>query len=280
MSRGKPALSPDPSRLIHHRHFRSEHLENERQVSVYLPPDYHLHRETRYPVVYLHDGQNVFEQHTSAFGIAWDAAVTADRLTEQHRLEPVIQVAVHNTPDRLLEYAPFPDPNVNVNEGRNHAYGQFLLDEVKPFIDLHYRTLSDRDHTAIVGSSMGALSTLSLAWKRHRDFSMCGILSPSLWWARNRILRELETVESYPWLQTMKFWLDMGNKEGGARAVVPPALQRTRRLVELFDQAGLLPGVDYYYWEVAGGEHNEAHWAARYDKVLLFFFGKHSYEKV
>lgn len=272
-----PVSIESTSRLIYHTSFRSEHLANERNITVYLPANYEEDAQRRYPVVYLHDGQNVFEAHTSAFGIAWDAARTADRLIEQGRMEPVIQVAINNTLDRLFEYAPFADPNVNVNEGRNAAYGQFLFDEVKPFVDRLYRTKSDREHTAIVGSSMGGLSTLSLAWKRHREFSLCGILSPSLWWARNRILRDLENAENTDWLRSMRFWLDMGNKEGGARAVVPPALQRTRRLVELFDSVGLLPGQDYYYWEVAGGEHNEAHWAARYDKVLLFFFGKHAY---
>lgn len=266
----------ETGQVIHHTSFRSAHLGNERQVIVYLPPDYEVSPDRRYPVVYLHDGQNVFEAHTAAFGIAWDAAKTADKLINQGRLEPIIQVAVANTPDRLFEYAPFPDPNVNVNQARNAAYGQFLFDEVKPFIDRLYRTKPDRQHTAIVGSSMGGLSTLALAWKRHTEFHLCGVMSPSLWWARNRILRELEIAESIEWLRTMKFWVDMGNKEGGARAVVPPALQRTRRLIELFDSAGLLPGHDYYYWEVAGGEHNEAHWAARYDKLLLFFFGKHS----
>ncbi|HQR41087.1 MAG TPA: alpha/beta hydrolase-fold protein [Gemmatales bacterium] len=272
-----PDVFVPTGRLLHHASFRSGHLENDRQVTVYLPAEYEEQPSRRYPVVYLHDGQNVFEAHTSAFGIAWDAATTADRLIHQGRMQPIIQVAIHNTPERLFEYAPFPDPNVNVNEGRNHLYGQFLFDEVKPFVDRLYRTQSGRESTAIVGSSMGGLSTLSLAWKRHKLFSMAGILSPSLWWARNRILRELENAESIEWMRSMRFWLDMGNKEGGARAVVPPALQRTRRLVEIFDQTGLLPGSDYYYWEVAGGEHNEAHWAARYDKVLLFFFGKHHY---
>ncbi|HMP15647.1 MAG TPA: alpha/beta hydrolase-fold protein [Gemmatales bacterium] len=269
---------PSPSRLIHHTSFRSAHLENERQITIYLPPGYEENSTYRYPVIYLHDGQNVFEAHTSAFGIAWDAARTADKLQAAGRLEPVIQVAIYNTPERLFEYAPFADPNVNVNEGRNHAYGEFLFDEVKPFVDRLYRTRPEREHTAIVGSSMGGLSTLGLAWKRHAHFSMAGILSPSLWWSRNRILRELESAESLAWMRTMRFWLDMGNKEGGARAVVPPALQRTRRLVELFDREGLLPGKDYYYWEVAGGEHNETHWAARYDQVLLFFFGKRNYQ--
>lgn len=268
------ATAPASGQILHHPGFRSEHLGNARTVTVYLPPGYDDHPQQRYPVLYLHDGQNVFDAGEASFGVAWDAAATADRLIGLGRMTPVIQVAVANTSERLSEYAPFPDPTVNISEGRNGAYALFLFDELKPFIDRMYRTRPGRDSTAIVGSSMGGLSTLALAWKHHRFFGLAGVLSPSLWWGRNRILRELETADQ-SWLRMMRFWVDMGNKEGGARAVVPPALQRTRRLVELFDHAGLLPGRDYYYWEVAGGEHNEASWAARYDKVLLYFFGKH-----
>lgn len=267
-----------PGQILHHPEFRSGHLGNLRTVTVYLPPGYDEKPKQRYPVIYLHDGQNVFDAAQASFGVAWGAAATADRLIARGRLEPIIQVAVANTPDRLAEYAPFPDPSVNIPQGRNALYGLFLFDEVKPFIDRMYRTQPARESTAVVGSSMGGLSTLALAWKLHQRFALAGILSPSLWWARNRILRELEADDS-AWLRTMRFWVDMGNKEGGARAAIPPALQRTRRLVELFDQAGLLPGRDYYYWEVAGGEHNEASWAARYDKVLLYFFGKHNYSE-
>jgi predicted alpha/beta superfamily hydrolase len=260
--------------LVYHPSFRSEHLDNERTLSVYLPPGYDDRPSQRYPVVYLHDGQNIFDARSAAYGISWDAAKTADRLISQCRLEPVIQVAVAHTKERLSEYAPFPDASANVGEGRIQHYAQFLFEEVKPFVDRTYRTISGREDTAVVGSSMGGLATLALAWRFPHFFRCAGVLSPALWWSRSRILRELE-AEEQPWMRTMRIWLDMGNKETGAKVSVPPALQRTRRLVQLFDQAGLLPGRDYYYWEVAGGEHNEASWAARYDKVLLFFFGKH-----
>ncbi|MFT3882891.1 MAG: alpha/beta hydrolase-fold protein [Gemmatales bacterium] len=214
-------LSHEQGQVVHHTNFRSSYLENERQVIVYLPPGYEKQTGRRYPVIYLHDGQNVFEAQTAAFGIAWDAARTADKLIDQGRLQPVIQVAIANTPERLLEYAPFPDPNVNVNQARNALYGHFLFEEVKPFIDRMYRTRPERLHTAIIGSSMGGLSTLALAWKRPAAFGMAGILSPSLWWSRNRILRELENAESIDWMRTMRFWLDMGNKEGGAERLSP-----------------------------------------------------------
>jgi hypothetical protein len=75
-------------------------------------------------------------------------------------------------------------------------------------------------------------------------------------------------------MKRMRFWLDMGTREGSRRGHLTPAIRRTRELVECFDRAGLVPGRDYYYWEVAGGEHNEAHWAVRFDKILLYFFGR------
>jgi predicted alpha/beta superfamily hydrolase len=270
-------MSQDPvphGRLVHHPAFASRHLGNERLITVYLPPGYDAALDATYPVVYLHDGQNVFETDKAAFGISWDAAATADRLILQGRLTPLLQVAIANTPDRLPEYAPFPDSTIHIPESRLARYAQFWLEELKPFMERTYRCRKGREQVGMVGSSMGALATLALAWKHHDVFRYAGILSPSLWWARNRLLRELETTDT-TWLRSMKFWLDMGNKEGGARAVVPAALQRTRRLVDLFDRTGLLPGVDYYYSEIAGGEHNEAHWASRYDKVLLYFFGRH-----
>jgi predicted alpha/beta superfamily hydrolase len=267
-----------PGQIIHHPAFRSEHLENERSIYVYLPPGYDDVPDRRFPVVYLHDGQNVFHDQDSSFGVAWNAAGTADRLIHRGRIDPVIQVGIANTRDRLSEYAPFPDTTVNVAEGRIERYAQFLMEEIKPFIDRTYRTQPHREQTAVIGSSMGGFATLSLAWKHPQFFRFAGILSPSLWWARSRILRELEAAPQ-PWMRTMRFWIDMGNRESSAKTALPPALQRVRRLVQILDQEGLLPGTDYYYWEIAGGEHNESHWAARYDKVLLYFFGKHPGEE-
>jgi predicted alpha/beta superfamily hydrolase len=147
-----------------------------------------------------------------------------------------------------------------------------VLEEVKPFIDATYRTKPDRAHTAVAGSSMGGLVSLTMARSYSQTFALCGAVSPSLWWSGERILDEI-AADDHAWMKRMRFWVDMGTKEGG-RGHVPAAILRTRRLIDVFDAAGLAPGRDYYYCEVAGGEHNEAAWAKRFDKMLLYFFAR------
>ncbi len=253
-----------------HEGFNSKLLGNVRTITVHLPPGYFASPAQRYPVLYLHDGQNLFDPGRSAFGMVWQAGATADRLVRAGRIRPAIMVGIDNTPERLDEYAHWPDVRHKAG-GRGGLYARFVFEELKPFIDRQYRTRGDRSHTGIAGSSMGGLVSLTMATEHHRRFAMCGVLSPSLWWARARALDELEG--GAPWMRTMRFWLCMGTREGQRRGHVTPHLERTRALVERFDAAGLLPGRDYCYWEVAGGEHNEEAWASRFDKVLLYFFG-------
>ena len=240
-------------------------------MTVYLPPGYDAEPRRRYPVLYLHDGQNLFDPARAAFGVAWDADATAERLIRARRIPPLLLVGIDNTPERLDEYAYYPDSHERTG-GRGRLYARFVLKEVKTFIDGHYRTLPDRRHTAVAGSSMGGLISLSMAHEHHERFSLCGAVSPSLWWGDGRVLGDYETDGG--WMRRMRFWLDMGTREGFGRGHVTPTIRRARQLVGGFDAAGLIPGRDYLYWEVAGGEHNEAAWAARFDKLLLYFFGR------
>ena len=250
--------------------FASAILQNERTLTVALPADYAERPARRYPVLYIHDGQNLFDPRHAAFGMAWHADATAARLAHQGRIEPVILVGIANTPARMDEYTYHFDPRQKAG-GNGANYARFVLDEVKPFIDQNYRTKPGREHTGVVGSSLGGLVSLSMARDHFTRFALCGILSPSLWSARGRLLDELG--QDAEWMKSMRFWVDMGTREGSRRGHVTPSIQNTRKLVERFDGAGLVPGREYYYWEVAGGEHNEIHWAARFDKMLLFFFG-------
>jgi predicted alpha/beta superfamily hydrolase len=257
--------------LRYHHDFPSRALGNRRTLAVYLPPGYGAGRR-RYPVLYLHDGQNLFDPAAAASGVAWDAHTTAERLIRARRIPPLILVGVHSTADRLDEYTPCPDPGEGAG-GRGGLYGRFLADEVKPFIDGRYRTRPGRGHTGVAGSSLGGLVSLTIA-REHRDrFGLCGLLSPSLWWCRARVLRDLERDPG--WLGGVRFWLDAGTREGGRGSGYPRGVTHTRRLVRQFDAAGLVRGRDYAYQEVAGGEHHEAAWAGRFDRVLLFFFGDH-----
>jgi predicted alpha/beta superfamily hydrolase len=260
----------EPGRRCVHEDFPSANLENTRTITVHLPPGYDHDASRRFPVLYLHDGQNVFDDDRAAFGVSWRAAQTADSLTCAGRMRPVILVGIDNTPARLDEYGLWRDESQNAG-GLGEQYGQFVVEEIKPYIDREYRTLPGRSDTAIAGSSMGGLVSLTMAWQHKETFSRCGVLSPSLWWAKARVLDELE--RQHVWMRKTRFWLCMGTKEGTGRGPVTMHLRRTRHLVSIFDRARLVPGRDYNYWEVAGGEHTEAAWAARFDKVLLYFYG-------
>ena len=206
--------------------------------------------------------------------MSWDADATAERLILARRIPPLLIVGIDNTPDREDEYAYHRDRREQAG-GRGSLYARFVLEEVKPFIDGRYRTRPERRHTAVIGSSMGGLISLSMAREHHKRFALCGVVSPSLWWADGRALQEIEDGDK-AWMRRMRFWLDMGTREGPGRGHVPASIRSTRRLVGCFDAAGLIPGRDYLYSEVAGGEHNEAAWAARFDKMLLYFFGRRS----
>lgn len=270
MSKKQQSGAAGPGERRTHEGFESRLLGNRRAVTVHLPPGYVRDPVRRYPVLYLHDGQNVFDDERAAFGKSWRAAETADRLARAGRIRPVILVGIDNTGARLDEYGLYPEPAHDAG-GRGEDYALFVLEELKPFIDRTYRTLPGRKDTGVCGSSMGGLVSLTMAWKHPRRIGLCGVLSPALWWARGRVLDELE--DDNAWMRRVRFWLCMGTREGNRRGHVSPHLARTRRLVDIFDSACLVPGRDYCYWEVAGGEHNEAAWAARFDKVLLYLFG-------
>jgi predicted alpha/beta superfamily hydrolase len=255
----------------YHSAFASKFLNNQRPLVVYLPPGYNVEKTRRYPVLYMHDGQNLFDPSTAAFGVAWDAGVTADRLIAAERLTPLLIVGIYNTPDRMDEYAVHYDA-VQGQGGKGRQYGRFVMEEVKPFVDSQYRTLPGRATTAVAGSSLGGLVSLTMARDHGDKFALCGALSPAIWWCKGKLLQELKVERA--WLKRMRFWIDMGTREGRRRGALTPLIQRARALVAHFHAAGLLPGRDYYYQEIAAGEHNEAAWAARFDKVLLYFFGQ------
>ena len=270
MSKRRASPPSGPGRLVQHEHFASGILHNRRTLTVYLPPGYDDPTDRRYPVLYLQDGQNLFDRQRAAYGVTWKADATAERLILAGRLPPLLLVGIDNTAERENEYSCRRDPREK-SGGGGDFYGRFLFEEVKPFIDREYRTAADRKHTGLAGSSLGGLIALELAKRHHDQFARCAALSPSLWWGRGGIHEDF--AKDPGWMRRMRFWVDMGTREGSRRGTVTPAVADARELVASFDAAGLLPGRDYCYTEVAGGEHNESAWADRFDKVLLFLFG-------
>jgi predicted alpha/beta superfamily hydrolase len=251
-----------------HTDFESRVLGNRRDVLVYLPPGYRRARTRRFPVMYLHDGQNVFDAATAFGGVEWGVDETVERLVIQKLMEPVIVVAVANAgEDRIHEYAPtrarLEAGKRKRSKGLLRQYGSFLINELKPFIDARYRTLTDAENTGLGGSSLGGLATMSLGlWFPH-VFRRLAVMSPSIWWDDEVLYKMVDNLDERA-RPPLKIWLDTGtHEEGWQRA---PVLRD--KLVEkgwrLYD--------DLHYYEDQGAGHTEAAWAYRIDAALRFLF--------
>ncbi len=245
-----------------HECFHSIHLEHDRTVIVYLPPGYEDDDVTRYPVLYMHDGQNVFDRATS-FGEEWQVDETAQAMITAGEIPPIIVVGIYNTGvHRIDEYAPTLRAD---NGGGGHAddYGLMLVTELKPFIDRTYRTLPSAANTAIGGSSLGGLLTMHLGLRFPTAFNRLAVLSPSVWWDDRVILREVEALDQR---LPLRIWLDAGTEEG------PNVIEDARALRDTLVAKGWTLGEDLSYFEAEGGGHNETSWGARVHDVLQFLF--------
>ncbi len=273
---GETKIAPSLTGNIHkHERFRSEILDNERTIIVYLPPGYDNEPDRRYPVFYMHDGQNIFDAATSFGGVEWQVDEAAERLIEAGKIEPIIVVGIYNNADRMSEYRPAFGDGFGTRDDLGSAYTRFVVQEVKPFIEQAYRADPAREKTGVGGSSLGGLISLYMA-REHADvFGRCAAVSPSLGWQDRQLLNELESLDT-GWMHGTRFWVDMGTEEGRAVPDRPTtlAVEHVRSLAALLEKAGLERGVQYAYLEVQGGRHNEAAWAGRIEPILLFLYGK------
>ena len=253
-----------------HRSFHSNILNNDRDVVVYLPPDYEAHKEKHYPVFYLHDGQNLFDGATSFIpGQEWRADEAAQSLIAVGKIEPLIIVGIYNTgKDRIDEYTPALDAKYKMG-GKADLYGRLLVEELKPFIDVHYRTLKDARHTGLGGSSLGGLVSLYLGLKYPQVFGRLAVVSPSVWFADHQILHYVEALAKKP---QVRIWLDIGTKEGRDAEEAQKTVSDARLLKEALLRKGWKLGSDLSYFEAEGAEHNERAWAARFESILQFLF--------
>ncbi len=251
-----------------HPAFPSKILGNRRDILVYLPKEYRRSTARRYPVLYLHDGQNVFDAATSFAGVEWGADETAQRLTAAKLIEPIIIVAVANTgTDRIHEYAPTAahiDPLKRMqSKGSLRSYGRFLIEELKPFIDRKYRTRREAEFTGLGGSSLGGLATLVLGLWFPDYFTRLAVMSPSIWWddcAIYKIVDALDETAKPP----LKIWLDTGTHE--------PGWERAAVLRDKMVEKGWRLYDDLQFTEVEGGDHSEGAWGRRVDPALRFLF--------
>jgi predicted alpha/beta superfamily hydrolase len=249
--------------LIKHDRFPSRFLRNKRDLIVYLPPGYDQLPQRHFPVLYLHDGQNLFDGSTSFIpGMDWHVGQTADQCIQDGRVEPLIIVGIYNAgKQRLGEYTPTRAPKLG--GGRANRYAKFLLEEVKPFVSSQYRSKQDTENTGIGGSSLGGLVSLYLGLRQPEIFGKIAALSPSVWWNERVILRFASTAPVQP---LPRIWLDIGTREG------PRIVDDVERFRDVLIGKGWQQERNLHYQRVEGAEHNEAAWAARVGPFLQFLF--------
>jgi predicted alpha/beta superfamily hydrolase len=266
---GEDAATPHRQLRVH-RAFRSRILPDPRDLIVYVPPGYDLEENAGrcYAVLYLNDGQNLFDPETSFIkGRTWQVREAADQGIEAGDVEPLIIVGIYNTGDRrLAEYTH--ERDWQMGGGEADLYGEMLVRELMPWIAEHYRVKAGREHTGIGGSSLGGLVSLYLGLRYPEVLGRLAVISPSVWWNHRSILGVL--AEAAPAIRKAatrpRIWLDIGDSEGRM------ALRDAELLAERLRANGWRKGETLHFEKIRGGKHDEASWALRVGPMLRFLF--------
>lgn len=236
----------------------SPQLGNERDLLVYLPPSY-AHGDARYPVLYMHDGQNLFDPQTSFAG-EWEVDQTLEAGSAEG-LEAIVVALPNMGAQRNDEYSPFQDPKNG--GGRGELYLSFIVDTVKPLVDGAFRTLPGAEDTGIAGSSLGGLISLYGFFRHRAVFGFAGVMSPALWFADRAVL---EWVDAQPYVGG-RIYIDVGMREG--KGTVEDVL----RLRDLLEAKGYRNLEDLLCVVDTAGDHSERAWARRLGRELSFLLG-------
>jgi predicted alpha/beta superfamily hydrolase len=243
-----------------------------RRLIIWLPPDYKDNPTRRYPVLYMHDGQNLMDASTAYAG-EWGVDETAEQLVKGGRVEPLIIVGVYNTEDRIAEYTQVPAAPQHADDfpdaGRADLYGRFLVEEVKPLIDGEFRTKPQAQYTGLAGSSLGGLVSMYLGMKYPGTFTRLGVVSPSIWWANQNIVTQ---VNALPGKLPLRIWEDIGTEEGDSTQDTTETVEDAQALRDALTAKGWAVDTDLKYTVIPGGRHNEAAWAARFGDILQFLY--------
>ncbi|MGA8773250.1 MAG: alpha/beta hydrolase-fold protein [Terriglobales bacterium] len=256
--------------MLYLHELRSRIFNNSRIVRVWVPPGYGERRETRYPVLYLNDGQNLFEASTAFAGVHWQAGETASWLIAEKKIPPLIIVGIDNTgKNRIREYLPYRsmDPRILIVKGR--LYPLFLRHEVMPLVESRYTVLAGPENTGLGGSSLGGLITLYTQLATPGVFGKLLIESPSLFVAHRKIIAKCRRFHDWP----ERVYLGMGTQEIGDAAKDERVTDDARELAETLRAAGL----DDQRLKVnieEGAVHSESAWARRFPQALEFLYGE------
>lgn len=232
-------------------------LDTCRRIWLYLPTDYGTSGE-RYPVLYLLDGQNIFDDATSYIG-EWHVDESLLRM-EQGGFSGIIVVAIdHGGPYRVAEYTPWPHPVHQGGEGTRTI--DFLVHYLKPYIDEHFFTLPDPEHTGIMGASLGGLMALAAGFTHPETFGLVGALSTSYWWSEACY----DLAEAHPAGLPYRIFLSTGTREGRDQ------LRATMRMASILQEAGLPPEA-VTLRRVRHKKHNEKNWSKAFPEAVAWFF--------
>jgi predicted alpha/beta superfamily hydrolase len=221
-----------------------------RDIIIWLPPDYHTNKKKRYPVLYMHDGQNIIDPATSAFGVDWKVDESADSLIRNKITEPFMVVGISNTKDRTKEYTPGES---------GAAYMKFIVSKLKPKIDSAYRTMAGKKYTITGGSSAGGLISFMLAWEYPTVFSKAICMSPAF---KIMDIDYVKTVQASKEKKDVFFYIDNGGI--GLETRLQPGIDE---MMAVLNQKGY--GKNYYYLVDPQARHFESDWAKRFPKAIL-----------
>jgi len=237
----------------YHRKIYFTHLDNKRDIIVWLPPSYKEDLKRSYPVLYMHDGQNIMDPKTSYAGMDWRVDEILTKLISHKKIQEIIVVGIYNTKERLGEYS---------DTEKGHRYVKFIVEELKPFIDSEYRTLTGRENTAVMGSSMGGLISFLMAWNHPEVFSKAGCMSSAFYYQDDKAIKMVKDYSGPK--KNIKIYIDHG-EDGRVYG---------QKMFCALNAQGYLIGNDIDYYYSPGAEHNEKAWADRLERPLLFFFKK------
>lgn len=243
-------------RIKYHRNFQGEGIQP-RDIIVWLPPGYESDLNNNYPVLYMHDGQNIVDPNTSSFQVDWQIDEAADSLIRKELIKPIIIVGIYNTPDRNQEYS---------EDKLGLLYMKFITDSLKPFIDRNYRTKSDRMNTANGGGSLGGLISFMLMWEHANIFSKAICFSPAFKIDQYDFIDNVKSYEG----KLKNFKLYMYNGDNELDSMLQPGVDE---MLVVLKQQGYIEGDHFYFHKGEGSLHSERDWAKNIWHALIFIFG-------